>query len=267
MAGVTRVRRAAFRLAAAVAGVAVLGSGLTAYLATDGGEQEVVSEVETVAPSPSAVPITTCAPVKPVNCNPDEGLSDAERHVLYERLRSEGDRQYREWLANLDVGALDLRSLPRGELPASYMPGESSLSEAVAKADLIVGGTISDFRPTPFSGIDTVINVQRTIKGSVGSTIVITQSGRLQPTADRSGIEIGEAANGRMLLPGDRAVLFLQKTEPAGEASGGYYIQSFSGWYQAVGGKVQSNPFNTFGASVEGKTEAEFVDLLIAAMQ
>ena len=262
------MRYQGFRLVAALAVLGVLGSGAAAYLATTAGEEEVIPQGEVSAPRGGpAMPTTACIFSKDDPCNPDAKLSDAERDALYQRLRIEGDRLHREWLATIDIDALDLGSLPRVEMPALSLPGESSLSDAAARAHVIVAGKVSEVRPTQGVAIDTVFTVEHAMKGTVGSTIAISQAGRLQPTQDGSSVEIVQAANAPLLIPGDRAVLFLQETESAGGASGGYYIQSSSGWYQVVDGKIRASPVNTFAASVNAKTEAEFLDLLTVSLR
>ena len=94
------------------------------------------------------------------------------------------------------------------------------------------------------------------------STLVVAQAGGLSPTEDGTGVTISEDGKGAMLLPGDRAVLLLQQS-----SRGGYYIQTASGWFQIVDGLVTANYYNDWRASVEGKTEAEFTELLKAALE
>ncbi len=214
--------------------------------------------------SPETAPAAPCVPSKDKGdlCNPDAGLSDAEREARYAQLRSEGEQRYTAWLNGLDLTKLDLHSLPRGELNALYVPGQPSLREAVARADLIVVGSVTEFRPNLLSGTQTTFSVDRTVKGSPVSIVTVTQAGGLEPTQDFTGVIIAEGGNGAMLLPGDRAVLLLEK-----DKEGTSYIQSVSGWYQVVGGLVQSNAGNTWGDSVNGQTEAAFVQQLQAALQ
>jgi hypothetical protein len=61
-------------------------------------------------------------------------------------------------------------------------------------------------------------------------------------------------ADGALLLPGDRALLFLQAN-----GSGGYVIQSISGWHAVVGGVVHPHALNPWARSVDGETEAVFI--------
>ena len=222
-------------------------------------------------PGPTKEPLNSgpappsCAPgkgpTKDAPCNPEAGLSDPEREALHQRLWNEFVTRYTVWLNSLDIGKLDLHSLPRGELSALYVPGQPSLREAVARADLIVVGRVLAIRPTPFSGMVTTFSVDGALKGPAAPTVVFTQTGGLEPTQDWSGIVIAEGGNGAMLLPGDRAVLLLEWT------SLGYEIQSSSGWYQVVNGVVQPNSLNTWGASIDGIAEAAFLQQLQAALQ
>ena len=121
---------------------------------------------------------------------------------------------------------------------------------------------MSEIRPTPFSGTKTTVLIDQTLKGPSATSLAVTQGGSLEPTEDWTGVVIAEGANGAMLLPRDRAILLLQK-----DSNGEYYIQGFTGWYQVVDEKVQSNPLNTWGTSVNGKTETEFVELLTATLK
>ncbi len=216
----------------------------------------------TSSATPVALPSPGAAP-KTIPPNPDAGLSDAEREARYAQLWSEFEQRYTAWLNDLDISKLDLRSLPRGDIMADYEPGQPSLRGAVARADLIVVGTVSAIKPTPFSGTITTISVDQTFKGQSVSTVVVNQAGGLRPAnQDWTGVTIAQGGNGAMLLPGDRAVLLLENDKRVG-----YYIQGFSGWYQVVCGLVHSNPGNAWGASVNGITEAAFVQQLQAALQ
>ena len=215
---------------------------------------------ESIEPAPTKDP--TGPGIQPILPNPEAGLSDSERQALHEKSWSEFEQRYTAWLSNLDIGKLDLRSLPRAELTASYEAPQPSLRAAVAMADLTVVGSVAGIRPTPFSGTELTLSIEQTLKGQSQSTIVITQAGGLYPTQDWTGVVIGEGGNGAFLLPGDRAILLLQKDE-----RGGTYIQSSSGWYQVVSGLVNSNPLNPWSASVTGETEEAFVEQLRAAMQ
>jgi len=135
------------------------------------------------------------------------------------------------------------------------------LPAAVARADLIVVGNVTGVSWKPSFGMQTTLSVEQTLKGAPASTVVVTQGGGLEPTKDWAGATLREHENAAMLFPGDRAILLLQ------EDDAGYYIQSFSGWFQIVNGVVKPNFYNNWRASVEGKTEAEFVEMLKTALE
>ncbi len=50
------------------------------------------------------------------------------------------------------------------------------------------------------------------------------------------------------------------------DGEGKYHIQNVSGWFQIVDGLVKPNYYNDWGGSVEGKTEAEFIEMLKTAV-
>ncbi len=263
----------------AIGVVALLGTlGLLGYRLAAGGLAADPSGGSTLgAPAsplaastisrPSASPGAGIFPTNPatgdktIPPNPCAGLSDAQCEALHAQWRQEWEQRYTAWVNNLDLSKVDLGSLSRGKLAADYAPGEPSLRAAVAKADLIVVGSVVAFNPTPFSGLPTTLSVDQTLKGPESPTVVVTQAGLLEPDDNWTTIRLVEAGSGAILLPGDRAILLLEKTRL------GYEIQSVSGWYQVVDGLVRSNRENTWGSSVDGLTEAAFVQQLRAALQ
>ncbi len=215
--------------------------------------------LETPDPAPNSSAASAAGTFPPDN---EAGLSDSQREALHQQGWRNFQQRYMAWVKALKEKKIDLRSLPRQSLLASVLPGEPSLRAATAKADLIVVGCVSAIRPTsPLGGTDTTFSVEQTLKGPGTSTVFLHQSGLLFPTPDYSGATILQAADGALLVPGDRAVLLLQKS-----STGGYSIQSISGWYQVVSGVVRSNGFSSWGKSIDGQTEAEFVQALKAAI-
>ncbi len=193
--------------------------------------------------------------------NAEAGLSDSQREALHQQGWSNFQQRYESWRSALKLSQLDLRSVPKGSLNAGVLPGQPTLQAAVAKADLIVVGTVSAIQPkSSFGGTDTTFSVEQTLKGPAATSVLFTQSALFFPTPNFKGTTILQAADGALLVPGDRAVLLLQKS-----TTGGYAIQSISGWYQVSGGVVRSNGYNTWGKSIDGQTEAGFVQLIKAA--
>jgi hypothetical protein len=260
------MRRAVFKLVGAVAAIGMAGGVAVYTAAPGGGEEEAVSQVATPTTSATAAGLISfadlpkCPPVKGLLCDPTAGLSDSERDALYQRTWNEFEVSYTAWLAALDVSKLDLRSLPRYELNTEWAPGQPTLRDAVARADMIVVGNVTGFNPKTFS---TTLSVDKTLKGAPVFTVELAQGGHLSPTEDWTGVTISEEGNRALLLPGDRAILLLQQ-----DGKGGYYIQGVSGWFQVVDGLMRANYYNDWRrASVDGETEAAFVQQLSAALQ
>ncbi len=256
----------------------MIGGGVTLYVAgPGGGEEEDVSQVE--MPTPGVVSAADCIPdgvsvpaptpsdpsaPKFVPVNPDAGLSDAERLAKYERLREEFQLDYAAWVECVStiLDTVDLRSVPTYSITIDFANGQGSLVDAVAKAELVVLGKVIGFSPIARGGTLTTVAVDQTLKGSPESTVTYMQGSQISPAEDWSGITVSEAPNEGLLVPGDRAVLLLQHNDDVG-----YYVQNVTGWYRVVDGAVKANYFNEWGASVEGKTEAEFVEMIKAALQ
>lgn len=264
------MERGAFRLVAVVAGIAVIGmtAGVAIYVAAPGGEEEVMPSVQARTPEDCGLNIfgpPAPTPVKGVPfSDPDAGLPDAERLAKYERAEKEGEVRYAAWVECLKpiLNTVDLRSVPRYAINIDFGPGRPSMPDAVAKAELIISGTIVNFDPSPHGGTFTTVAVDEALKGYAASSITFFQGSRVSPTDDGLGVTVSEAPNEGLLVPGDRAILLLQRG-----SDGNYHIEHVTGWFQIVDGLVKANYFNDWRASVVGKTEAEFVDMIKAALQ
>jgi hypothetical protein len=192
---------------------------------------------------------------KEIATNPDAGLSDLQRAATYDQLRQQFATRYEAWLRTLDVTKLDLQKLPRHELLALYGPPQPSVDAAVTNAELAIVGTARGIRSTTFDGAYVTFSVERAMKGSSASSIQIHLGGGLRPTQDWSGVFLAERANSPLLLPGDRAILLLRK-EPG---SAVYDVQSFTGMYRVISGKVSALLGNPFAYAVEGQSEDAFI--------
>jgi len=194
--------------------------------------------------------------------DPYAGLSAAQQQTLQQQQQSAYETKYKAWLSALDYEQMNLHSLPRVPLTASLDPGRASLHDAVAHADMIVVGTVSGFQPTPSSGTNVTMSVDRVLKGPSTPTITVNQAGGLHPSLDWSGVFILQSEGEALLLPGDRALLLLQRAP-----DGSLYIQGATGFYQIVNGTVQPGTVNQWGSTVKGLTEAAFLQQLTAAAQ
>jgi hypothetical protein len=261
------------RLAAPGIVVAGIGAGIAVYVVVPGGEEEVTPQVQARTPEDCGLsifgsPVATPAKGEPWP-NPEAGLSDSERMALHERLRKEGEVRYAAWVECLKpiINTVDLRAVPHYAINIDFGPGRPSLADAVAKAELIVSGTIVNFDPSPGGGTYTrgtftTVAVDLALKGSPASSVTFFQGSHVSPTSDGLGVTVSEAPNEGLLVPGDRAILLLGRG-----SDGNYHIEHVTGWFQIVDGVVKANYFNDWRAAVEGKTEAEFVEMIKAALR
>lgn len=189
--------------------------------------------------------------------DPDAGLSDEERMANHANARAEFDQKYREWIANLDVSALDLRALPRGEYMASYGPPFATLTETAMASSLIAIVRVNDVTALEH-GMRSTLTVERVLKGEAANTIVYRQGASFEPTPDWMPAIAESAGYIPMLFPGDRVLMFLNETEPglfdvAGGATAIYLLE---------GSRVTPLERNPFASQFAGKTESEAIAII-----
>jgi hypothetical protein len=189
-------------------------------------------------------------------------LTDSQRDALHQKGWNDFVTRYTQWIKGLNLASIDLRSLPRGETTGALVPPEPTLTAAVKQADRIVLGTVTTINPTAFQGTPTTIAVQAMIKGAPASTLMYSQEGGLRPTLDWKGITIADGPDEPLLLPGDSAVLLLRWSS----STSTYYVESGTGWYQVVDGAIRTDRYNPFASTVNGLSEAAFVQRLTAAV-
>lgn len=188
--------------------------------------------------------------------NPDAGLTDAERHAAISDARDAFHARYEAWLAEFVASGRDPSTLPQSEMMVSYPPPLEDLPTAVDQATLIVIGTSRAISFEPMAGATVTFEVEQALKGPPGDSVRIQQGGGPMPGPDWSldTGTLGYAPGERLLLPGDRALLFLETA-----AGGTYHVQSFTGIYRLEDGAVAALDLNPFGAEVDGSTESDFV--------
>ena len=213
--------------------------------------------------STSPTPVASPTGDSSAAATPDSSLSESQRQAEVQQRRQEWEQRYVAWLNALDLSHLNWHSLARYPLLEEPTPEEPTLHLAVERADLIVSGCVSAINPTPFNGTDTTFVVDQTIKGHSMSSVALKQSGGLRPTPDWKGVTIGDAPNGALLLPGDRAVLLLEKERGSDQ----YEIQSYSGWYQVVDGSLRTTTLHSWWSSYDGVSESAFIEVLRAAVR
>ena len=198
--------------------------------------------------------------VTPFPANPDEGLGDEARAEQYAAARSEFEAKYLAWLGEYLASGSDPWSLPLIEVQDRFVEGLPSLEVATSSADVIGIGTVKEVDFEPY-GARTTFEFTDPIKGS-GSTYVITQTGGPFPDPDWETARLHVGPNDPLMRPGTRALLFLQHDA----ATGLYYVQSFTGHYEILGGRVRALDGNSFAKAIDGKTEAEARNAVVQAL-
>lgn len=185
---------------------------------------------------------------KGVAVNPSQGLTNSQRLAEYQQMRAAFNSRYEAWLTTLDLGSLPFSRLERLPILGTFVgPQVATLPEAVGAASLIVSARVVKIVPTAFAGTQVVVAVTSVLKGAAVGDVVITQPGGLRPTSDWKGITIAYAPNDPLLLPGEQALLLLNRTGPSGE----WTVQPVTGLYYIEGNTLHALPDNPFGNAVE----------------
>jgi hypothetical protein len=188
-------------------------------------------------------------------------MTDTQRQAFEQQVEQAWEARYTAWFQTLDVTGVDLHALPRyPQLGDLVSPQATSLPAAVATADVIVVADVSSITATPFAGTDTTFSVERTLKGAPMTTVVVNQAGGPRPTLDWTGMTIADGVGEPLLLPGDRAVLMLQKLDATR-----YEIQNITGWNAVVSGLVHASNLSPFANTINGQTLATFIAEIQAA--
>lgn len=207
----------------------------------------------------SSLPVAATPSQKPSSgANPDAGKPAAVVEAEHQQQWEAFQARYASWVTSAEVRALDPRSLPRGELAASWPPGPPSLNVAVKNAGQIVSGQVVDVEFQPDLSTLVTMDVTATAKGSPVTQAKFVQGGGLMPTEDWSGAKLVEGAAEPLLLRGDRAVVFLE-TIPTNKGDR-VTIQPWSGLYKVTDGRITPVEGNNFGSTLRGKPEGEFLE-------
>lgn len=178
---------------------------------------------------------------------PDDAQKAAEKAYF--------DR-YFTWLDSPEAQALDVRSLPRALLTAEFKPSEPTLEVAIARSDVIVHGEAIQYSFGSW-GSSMTLKVEAVLKGKAGSAITVSLPGGPQPkNLEFTDVLLAEGEASPILLPGDRAMLLLQRSADGADFS----VQAYSGQYRIDSSdKVSALPGNTFGRTVAGMNITDFV--------
>jgi hypothetical protein len=213
---------------------------------------------------------TATASPKPTLCPPGSGptsvpdnASDADRGAEYQQAQDWQAACIAAWQANLDVSSLNLSSLPHlapGQVDYQNPP-YTTLSDAVKGAQVAVVAKVLSVEEVQHH---TIFNLQigQTIKGSVGSSLVLVGQEELAPaTLPPSGVAISGDITTGFPLPGDRIVVL-------GAVNGGEITaEPYSGLYFLKNGMAAPLPANPFASSVDGVSETALLNDLAAAAQ
>lgn len=210
-------------------------------------------------PTPhDAVTGSFSCPMQPIN---DAGLTDSQRDQLYQSAAAQSLKCYHDWIATLDPTTIPWTTLPHSSMQAQYLaPEGKTLSEAKAKALLVVSGSVLSLKPKATRhGTDVTIGITQSFKGQAGTSIIVAQGSYLEPRDNWQKMVIVDAMNSPMLLPGDTVFLFLELGPE------GLYQESFTGTYYVRSGMIQALPMNPFASLVNGKSAADFAAAVAAA--
>lgn len=163
--------------------------------------------------------------------------------------------RYYAWLDSPAAQSMDLRSLPRGVMLADFLPGEATLDAATARADFIVIGQAIDYNFGSW-GSSVTLKVESVLKGQAATMLTVSLPGGPQPAnADFTKATLVEGEAAPILLPGDRALLFIQRSADGEEVS----VQPYSGHFRVDPmGRVHPLAGNAFGRDLDGADVAQF---------
>ena len=177
--------------------------------------------------------------------NPDAGLSDAEREANIRAFKERNEK----WVADFSAKKLDPRTLPLVDIE-TYSRGATTPEEARAQADALVEGVVVRVNYVATRGDVThssaVVSVTRSEKGETSKEIVVRQVGG--PAWNNKGGELQQLEGDPLLLPNQRVVLLLRRTDVEGE----YYTVYGAGVYPVIGDTLHAPHSNAFADRVTG---------------
>jgi hypothetical protein len=190
--------------------------------------------------------------------NPCRGLTDEECIPLQQDMSAAFDARLAAWVKQFNGDEERLQSLPRRESMADYQAPVQTLDASVDAADLIVLATAREIGfDAHYARVE--LDVENVLKGDSPPELTVTQGGGPRPSPDWKSGSLVSAPADPLLLPGDRAVLFLKYSEPPGW----WEAQAWTGQYRI--GKddtIAATDLNPFGAAVEGSGLNEFLQLI-----
>lgn len=217
----------------------------------------------------------TATPIpKTIPPDPDQNLTTSQRATAYTQGFRDHMARRTQFIQNFQASGQDPAKLPRITKAASYVPPQSSLAEALKNADLVIDGTVTKvtFSPTSVTVATVQVNGLQKASPAAVQRLGVAQPTQVQvalgytvePDLSYASARLVVPENEPVLLPGDRAKLFLQ---PAQSNSNGFYIQSWTGGYAINGsGNIVPVPGNPFASQVQGLTVAQFTSLVTSEL-
>ena len=226
-----------------------------------------------IALAVAALQLSSADPTPQVEREPDpcEGQTDEACNETIDKLRSEFNARYVEWINDYLASDQDVRELRRARSNALGDPPLPTLGLAVDSADAIVLGTVTDVAfevvppddPSGFAFVQSTarVAIDETFKGGVAKEIEINQYGGPEPNSDWKTGHLLYTEAAPLLLDGDKVLLFLDKDEF------GYLVQSWTGTYLIDSdGKLDAVFGNPFEASAEADSVTQFSTAIEASV-
>jgi hypothetical protein len=176
----------------------------------------------------------------------DARLSDEQRVALQAQLFADFQARYQLWLADFAESGEDAALLPQRELNLLAAEGPKTLDAAVANADAIVIGEVVDLSYSIEPTTTLTIRVERSLKGPIGSTLVVQIPGGPAPDPEWGRGFLAVAVAFPPMSKGDRIVLFL-----AGGPNDVWTPLAFAGQYAVVGDLAVPFPGNPVAKSAQ----------------
>ncbi len=188
--------------------------------------------------------------------DPCDGRSDAECAALIREADAGFRARFKEWLAQFNNTDFDLRSLPIAPGQVLFPEPAPDLAASVSSADVILVGTTKTVMFDGAFQAHVSIAINQSIKGTLVGQVTVLQPGGPEPYPDWSTAVLVVNDADPLLLPGDRAVLLLDRHDE----TGAYELQPWTGRY-LIGGDNKLTPLegNPFAVEVDGKTLDEFL--------
>lgn len=178
---------------------------------------------------------------------PDDPNKAAERD-FFER--------YNAWLDSPAAQSLDVRTLPRAFLMAEFLPSQRNLDAAIARADVIALVEAMEYKFGSW-GSSVTLKVESLLKGPSATTLTVSLPGGPQPrNLEFTEAKLVEGEAAPILLPGDRAVLFLERSRDGERLN----AEPYSGHYRVdASNKIQALPGNSFRRDVDAMNVDDFM--------